>query len=356
MNPVILNDMSEMFASEIVDWNRFYGKTVLVTGAYGMLASYIVFMLIFLNETVPSANIRILALSRNREKLAARFGEYFKKDYFVPVIQDVCAPLDNVPRADFIIHASSLASPHFYGVCPVDVALPNITGTLSLLEKARADVAEGLLFFSSLAAQGLLEGNGVITEQDMGYLDPMDISSCYSESKRMGENLCKSFHHQYGVAAKIVRPTHTYGPTMDLDDSRVFSNFVADVIEGRDVKLLSDGSGKRVFCYLGDATLAYFKVLLDGLAGEAYNVTEAANTSSIKDLAVLIASLAGRPGTQVIRESRVFGDPYIESGSPVQHPVLSSDKLKRLGWECRVGLEEGFRRTINSFLVRGMAP
>jgi nucleoside-diphosphate-sugar epimerase len=354
MNPVILNDMSEMFASEIVDWSRFHGKTVLVTGAYGMLASYIVFMLIFLNETVPGANIRILALGRSRKKLAARFDEYLGKDYFVPVIQDVCASLDAIPRADFIIHATSLASPHFYGVCPVDVALPNVTGTLGLLEKARLDASEGLLFFSSLAAQGLIEGDRVIAEQDMGYLDPMDIRSCYGESKRMGENLCKSYHYQYGVSAKVVRPTHTYGPTMDLNDSRVFSNFVADAVAGRDIKLLSDGSGVRVFCYLSDATLGYFKVLLDGLPGEAYNVTEASNTSSIKDLAVLIARLSGSR-TQVISASRTAGDSYIESSSPIEHPVLSSDKLKHLGWECRVGLEEGFRRTIESFVGRNFA-
>ncbi|HTQ35608.1 MAG TPA: NAD-dependent epimerase/dehydratase family protein [Steroidobacteraceae bacterium] len=355
MNPVIFNDMKEIFDTGLVDWRRLYGKTVLVSGAYGMLASYMVFMLIFLNETQPDADIRILALGRSRKKMADRFGDYASRGYFTAVEQDVCASSSGIPRADFIIHAAGHSSPRLYGTHPVDVILPNTTGTLGLLEKARADQAEGFLFFSSGAAQGLLDDRDSIAEQDMGYLDPMDVSSCYGESKRLGETLCKGYCRQYGVPAKVVRPGHTYGPTLDLNDSRSFAAFVSDAVHGRDIAMKSAGDVMRVFCYIGDATLACFKVLLDAPAGEAYLVTDPDNVLAIRDLAALVASLSRRPGTRVVRMHREAGDTHVEILPMTRHPRISVAKLQALGWKSRVSLEEGFRRTIQSFLTGSAA-
>jgi len=353
MNPVIFNDMQEIHDAGIVDWHRFYGKTVLVTGAYGMLASYVVFMLVYLNETQPGANIAILALGRRQDKFERRFGEYAGKDYFTFIQQDICALSGDIPHADFIIHAAGHSSPQLYGTHPVEVILPNTIGTLNLLEKARTDSSEGFLFFSSGAAQGLLEDRDTIAEDDMGYLNPMDISSCYAESKRLGETLCKSYCHQYGVPAKVVRPGHTFGPTLDLNDSRSFAAFVSDAVHGRDIAMKSAGDVMRVFCYIGDAILACFKVLLDAPAGEAYLVTEPANVLAIKDLAALVAKLAKRPGTRVVRTRREAGDAHVEILPMTKHPLISVAKLHALGWKSRVSLEEGFRRTIESFLTEG---
>lgn len=355
MNPIVFKDMKEIHDAGLVDWSRLYGKTVLISGAYGMLASYMVFMLIFLNETQPNANIKILALGRSKEKLASRFGAYACKDYFTSIPQDVCALRGDIPEADFIIHAAGHSSPHLYGTHPVDVILPNTSGTLNLLEKARTDRAEGFLFFSSGAAQGLLEDRDTIAESDMGYIDPMDITSCYGESKRLGETLCKSYSHQYGVPAKVVRPGHTYGPTLDLNDSRSFSAFVSDAVHGRDIAMKSEGNVIRVFCYISDATLAYFKVLLDAPAGEAYLVTEPDNTLAIKDLAALIAKLSKRPGTRVVRTHREAADPHVEILPMTRHPRISVAKLQALGWTSKVSLEEGFRRTIDSFLTESFS-
>src|ERR1700761_5001058 len=128
MNSVIFNDMKEIHDAGIVEWNRLYGKTVLISGPYGMLASYMVFMLIYLNETQPGANIRILALGRSQDKFARRFGDYASRDYLTFIEHDVCAPLGSIPRADFVIHAAGHASPQLYGTRPVDVILPNTHG------------------------------------------------------------------------------------------------------------------------------------------------------------------------------------------------------------------------------------
>jgi UDP-glucuronate decarboxylase len=333
-----------------VDWHRLYGKTVLISGAYGMLASYMVFMLIYLNETQPGANIRILALGRNQDKFAQRFGDYAGRDYLMFVEQDVSALLGSIPHADFVIHAAGHASPQLYGTRPVDVILPNTHGTLNLLDKARTDKAEGFLFFSSGAVHGFPGDWDTFAEEDMGYLNPMEVSSCYGESKRLGETLCKSYCQQYGVPAKVVRPLHTFGPTLDLNDGRSFAAFVSDAVSGRDIVMKSDGNVMRVFCYISDATLAWFKVLLDAPAGEAYLVTAPANVLAIKELAALVAKLSKRSGTRVVRTQRESGDPHVEILAVTRHPRVSTAKLQALGWKSRVGLEEGFRRTIDSFL------
>jgi len=339
-----------MHSDKSVPWERLHGKTVLISGGYGMLASYLVYMLIYLNEIDPGANITILVMGRDADKLRRRFSSYVEKEYFVPVLEDVVAFSQSFPRADFVVHAASHASPHIYGVAPVDVILPNAIGTWRLLEKARADKSEGFLFISSGEAQGVLEGKDLIAEDDMGYINPMEIRSCYGESKRLGEALCKGYSHQYGVPAKVVRPGHTYGPTIDLADSRVFSSFVADSVFGRDIHMKSDGMAVRNFCYITDATRAYFKVLLDAPAGEVFNVTESSNAMTIGALALLIAGLSRRSGTKVVRVSRDGADPYLEVAKPARYPVCSSAKLKALGWESFVGVEEGFRRTLDSFV------
>jgi UDP-glucuronate decarboxylase len=88
----------------------------------------------------------------------------------------------------------------------------------------------------------------------------------------MGETMCIAWSHQFGVPVKIVRPSHTYGPGMELDDGRVFADFVANVVRREDIVVKSAGTARRAFCYLADATLAYFTVLLKGQHRQSYNV------------------------------------------------------------------------------------
>ena len=344
--------MQSMYSDSTLSWQRLFGKTVLVTGGYGMLASYLVYMLIHINEVNSDAKIKILVLGRDLEKFKSRYGEYLDRGYIVPVLQDVSGALDSVPHADFIVHAASHASPHVYASNPVDVMIPNSIGTFQLLEKARREKAEGFLFFSSGEAQGFFEGRDTIAEDDFGYLNPMDVRSCYGESKRLGEALCKGYSHQYGLAAKVVRLGHTYGPTIDLNDSRVFSCFVADAVAGRDICMKSDGCAVRNFCYISDAIRGCFKVLFDGPSGELFNVTESENAMSVGELALLIARLARRPGTRVYRTDGLKSEEYLEAPKSLHYPICSSEKLKALGWKSRVGVEEGFRRTLDSFSLQ----
>ena len=349
MNPIIMADLTDMYRSKVVDWEKLYGKSVLVTGAYGMLASYMVYMLLYLNQ-YHDAKIDIYMLGRNRDRFSSRYGEFMSSPSVHIVQQSVNDSIGYLPRMDYIVHAASMASPHFYGSTPVDVMLPNVLGTNQLLQKAAADHLSGFIFFSS-GVYGNLEGKvDSIRETDMGPMDPLELQNCYFESKRCGETLCMSYHVQYGVPIVCVRPSHTYGPTLDLNDSRVFANFVSDAVHGRNIVIKGDGRAERSFCYISDATLAYFKVLLDAPRGEAYNVGNDETNISVGDLAELIVRLCPEKNLQVVYAGRKKEDNYVTS-TIVKAPLLNTEKIRALGWKWSIMLEEGFSRTIRSFEI-----
>ena len=349
MNRIVWEDMENVYSrSENWDWLR--GKRVLITGAYGMVASYVVFFLIYLNETHPDMDIDILAMGRSEEKFRARYGEYCDRPYFCRISQDICAPMTIEGNVDYIFHAASYASSNFYGAAPVETLLPNAIGTHYLLELAREKAVKGFLFFSSGEVYGnVADVCKATTEQDIGVIDPMELRSCYAESKRMGETMCKAWQHEFGVPAIVVRLGHTYGPTMDLqNDPRVFAEFVKNVVNGQNIVMKSDGTTTRGFCYLADALDALFRVLQKGTPGEAYNLFNDRSILQIAELAHILAAFYPEKGIKVVKKDREPGAQYMES-TIKNTPAISSDKLRGLGWESQFDAKAGFFRTVKSY-------
>jgi len=345
-HPVISEDLVSIAAANI-DWQRFSGATVLVAGAGGFLPAYMVETLLYLNEAGMADNIRIVCLVRDLEKARERFAAYLNRSDLVLVSQDVTTALQICEPVDYIIHAASQASPKYYGSDPVGTLKSNVIGTYNLLELARANRIEGFLFFSSGEVYGEVSSSQIPTREDeYGYLDPTRVRSCYAESKRMGENMAVSWHHQYGIPAKIVRPFHTYGPGMRLDDGRVFADFVADIINNRDIVMNSDGSARRSFCYLADAAAGFFKVLLDGENATAYNVGNTEGEISILDLAELLVGIFPEKKLRVVKKAGVAQTGYLQSTLARNCPDIS--RIGKLGWQPHTGIREGFLRTIRS--------
>lgn len=341
---VLIEDLEDLFNRNIIQWEKFNNKTVAISGPYGMLASYIVFMLIFLNT--KGIKVKILALGRNSEKAKFRFGEYVDAPYFRFIETDICEKIQvDDEKIDYFIHAASLASSQYYKTNPVEVLLPNSVGTYHLLELARQHPCSGFLFISSGEIYGKLEGE--IVEDKGGFLDPMDIRSCYGESKRMGENMCVCYQQQYNIPVKIARCGHIYGPGLDLiNDQRVFAEFVSNVVKGQDIKMKSDGEAIRTFCYISDATEAFFKILVDAPSPNSYNVANDECTISILNLAKMLTKFNLDRDLKVIREQP--DQNYLQNVN-VKHPKWNVEKLKALGWNPKFNLEDGFRRTIESF-------
>jgi nucleoside-diphosphate-sugar epimerase len=231
----------------------------------------------------------------------------------------------------------------------VGTLLTNTIGTQHLLEYAVRSKAQRFMFFSSGEVYGVpLNPTEPITETSYGYLDPMNVRSCYAESKRIGETMSIAWAKQYGLNTVVVRPFHTYGPGMALDDGRVFADFVADVVAKRDIVIRGDGSEKRCFCYLADATIGFLSVLLNGINSEAYNVANPSCEISMKNLAKLISNLFPNRNIKIRFEDSATKKNYMRS--PILKALPSIEKIKKFGWLPETSLEDGFTKTIKSFI------
>jgi len=345
INNIETTDLELITSSYEIPWNQLKDKTVLISGASGFLASYMIKTLLFLNKT-KLLNISIVAICRNRERFQKTFNAYLNSPNIEFIEQDICLPLQINRHIDFIIHAASQASPKYYESDPVGTLSANTLGIMQLLELARKSNIDGFLYFSSSEVYGEV---GIIPtkEADFGYLDPIAIRSCYAESKRMGENMCVAWNHQYGIPTKIVRPFHTYGPGMKLDDGRVYADFVANVVSCRDIEVKSNGLARRSFCYLADATAGFWMVLLKGKNAQAYNVGNPEGEISIRDLAQLVARLDTEKHIKVIFKERNSSELYTASSISITCPDIT--KIKSLGWKPMTSLEDGFRKTIESY-------
>ena len=345
-NSIVENDLDFIVNSDNI-WNSLEGKNILISGASGFLPAYMVETILYLNETRFKDKTNVFAMVRNEKNALKRFSNYDDIDELKFIIQDVCNPFDINDEIHYIIHAASQASPKFYKKDPVGTLCPNIIGTYNLLEIAREKNVQGFLFFSSGEVYGEIEEDMIPTkEEHYGYVDPLDIRSSYVESKRMGETMCISWFKQYGVPAKIVRPFHTYGPGMNLNDGRVFADFVYNLLKKEDIVIKSDGKAVRAFCYLADATAGFFTVLLKGKDGEPYNVGNDKCEISIIELAEKLVNLFPEYKLKVVKEKRQEPD-YLESKIGQSRP--DTFKISSIGWKPHYSIEEGFKRTIKSF-------
>jgi len=345
-NQVIDEDIKNIVKFDL-PWDRFEGQSILVTGANGFLPAYMIKTLMHLNDE-NNLRINIIGLVRNELKAFSQFKNHKNRKDLKFIKRDICDPLSINDDINYIIHAASQASPKYYGKDPVGTLCANTIGTYNLLNLARSKNIESFLFFSSGEIYGqVADPSKPINELYYGYLDPLDVRSCYAESKRIGETMCVSWSHQYGIPIKIVRPFHTYGPGMDLNDGRVFADFVANIVNGSNILLNSDGSAIRSFCYLTDATQGFFTVILKGLNGHAYNVGNSEAEISILDLAKLLVKLYPEKQLEIEFEMNKYDEGYIKSRTSRYCPDIS--KIEKLGWRPTTCLEEGFRRTIASY-------
>ena len=316
---------------------KLYGAAVLVTGATGMIGSFVTDLLLFAGRE-KGMQIRVLAAGRDPERIRARFpGEDV-----IPVRYDLLEPAGIPQAADFVIHAASPADPASFAAKPAEILAGGVMGTHNLLEYARQCGAKRFLFVSSGEVYGRMpDQSEAFREEEAGFIDPMSLRAAYPNGKRAGETLCAAYSAEYGLNTVVARPCHTFGATMTERDSRAASQFLREAAAGRPVVLNSAGLQERSWCCAADCAAALVTLLTEGRCAEAYNVADSASHATIAELAARIAEAAGVP---LLKETAgpLAGIP----ASPIPRQVLSDGKLKSLGWRARFTLQEGIARTL----------
>lgn len=328
-----------------MDWEVFRDKTVLVTGATGRLGMYIV-------EAISKANIdwnlniTIIAEARNEEKLRKVFGNSLKLPYMHTIVQDITQPIVWEGDIHYIFHTAGLASPQDFTNRPVDTLWGHVQGTHNILELAREKKTEKILYVSTVEIYGEWKSETGIKETDMGPIHCDSARACYPEAKRLCETMLASYEAQYGIKYVGIRLCHTFGPGISLYDGRAFSEFINNAMNSQDIVLQSDGSAMRTYTYVADAIGAALLAFTKGKE-KYYNIANLNNLISIRDLAELIAKLDTKKKSKVVyantEEKKLK---YL----PFKLGIMDISRITELGWIPRVGIEEAFQYTFDSFL------
>ena len=307
---------------------------VLITGATGLVGAFLTDALISLNRK-ENYNMTITALCRNAQRARERFGEN------VHVIAADVSCVQTLPECDFIVHAASNAHPKAFSADPVGTMLGNILGVRNLLEHLRNQGFGRLLFVSTGEIYGdnpsIADG---FSETDFGRVDSMNPRACYPESKRAAETLCASYLSQYHVESVVARLCYVYGPTITKENSRADAQFLRNALAGEDIVMKSAGSQVRSYCYVADAVRALLILLLNGEAGNAYNVANRDSERSIREYAQALADVSG-----VQLRFELPEDAEKRGYSTVSRAVQKPDKLEKLGWRPQFSFEEGIEHT-----------
>ena len=329
------------FTSSYFDENLISGKTFLITGATGLIGSFIADTLVYYNRN-HAVKCDIYCMGRSLVRLNERFGYCNSNDNLNFLEHDISKPLDFSVNFDYIIHAASNADPVTFALYPVETITSNVSGTINLFEYMRKSINSKMVFVSTREVYGLVNDAFAYKEADYGLVDFNSLRACYPESKRTAELLCKGYVEQYNMSCSITRLGYVYGSSMRSDDSRAVTQFMQKALLGHDIVLKSPGLQKRSYSYVADAVTGILTVLFRGKNGETYNVSDINSVISIKDMAEMISELA---------ETRVVSGESNElekqgSSSP-QDSILDDSKLKQLGWSAKYNIKLGIRRMFN---------
>lgn len=317
--------------------NSLKGKNILITGASGLIGSFIVDVLTEYNNEF-SAGIKIFALSRNNkvETLGADNPDviYFAKDVTGDIEYDF--------HVDYIIHAAGNAHPYAFTNDPVGTMMSNVVGTYKLLEYGRKHGMKRFVFISSGEIYGFENTETDSFSEDFYNNVKIDISnprSCYPEGKRAGETLCAAYTEQYNVETVSLRLCHTYGPGFTQCDNRAGSDFFCKGMRGEEIRILNAEDRLRSYCYVADSVSAILTAMLSGKAGQPYNVADSQSQATVAAFAQIVGEKCGVNVDLQLRKEN-------QDESTIIRQVLDAKRLEGLGWHCGYDLRTGIEHTI----------
>jgi UDP-glucuronate decarboxylase len=352
---VVAGDLDDIATRAAAEFQAMSGKALLITGGAGFLGYYLVQGALHWNRRNPGlAPISVTVCDNYIRGVPDWLSALQTDPNLVLRRHDITVELGaEAGDFDYVIHAASIASPIYYRKYPIETMDANVGGLRLLLERSlavarRGHPLSGFLFFSTSEIYGDPVPDQIPTpESYRGNVSCTGPRACYDESKRYGETLCVNFARVHGLPVTMARPFNNYGPGLKITDRRVIPDFARDLFAGRDLVLLSDGSPTRTFCYVTDAVVGYYRILVRGRPGEPYNIGNDKPEISMFDLAETIASVGRRHfGYQgrVVRRTSEDGN-YLTDNPQRRCPVIDKAKAD-LGFEPVVPLERGIERSI----------
>jgi len=332
----------ETAASCDLDWDELKNKSILITGATGLIGTFLIDLLMYRNIAYNDG-ITIYAVGRNRERAVERFKEYFSSRFFVFIQQDIQQPLALNIAVDYIIHGASNTHPIAYSTEPINTILLSILGTKSILDYASANNVKRTLFLSSVEIYGENRGDVEAFNEDYcGYIDCNTLRAGYPEGKRAAEALCQAYIKEKNIDIVIARCCRVFGPTMGNDDSKAIAQFIKKAVNSEDIILKSKGDQRYSYCYVADICSALLFLLLNGENAHAYNVANAGENLSLLKIAEILTAYAGN---KIVFEapSAVESSGY----SKVTKGLLDCAKINKLGWKAHYNLKDSLIRTVD---------
>lgn len=337
-------DMISRLPAGFPYWDRLNGKAILISGATGMIGSFLVDAVMVRNrELEERERCRVIAVGRSRAA-AERFGQWFETSEFRFLEQDISEEIcEDIMAPDYIIHGASTTHPRAYATEPVNTILANVLGTRNLLNVAARKSGSRFLLLSSVEIYGENRGDTEYFEEAYcGYIDCGTLRAGYPEGKRVSEALCQAYIQERGVDAVVIRLPRTYGPTMRMTDSKAIAQFIQKGIAGEDIVLKSEGKQLYSYLHVLDAVRAILWVLLRGKTGEAYNAGDPGSDITLLDLAEIVADHAG---TKVVFD---LPDETERRGySTATKALLDASKLRALGWAAKYDIQSGICETMD---------
>lgn len=345
-NPIVMEDIDNIVKAESIDWNHFRGKKVAVTGATGLVGKLTVMAFVRANE-IYNLGITVLAFVRNIDKAKAMYADRINGSNIEFIIQDIMEPVSDKIYADYLIHGASITASKQMVNNPVGTIMTAIEGTKNMMDFAARCEMKGVVYLSSMEAYGIVDASqSEVYEKDLGFIDPLNIRSSYSEGKRMTECLCASYASQYGVKVKIARLAQTFGAGIDKNENRVFAQFARSILREDDIVLHTKGEKANCYCYTSDAVTGLITLLINGEVGQAYNIANMDTFCSIKEMAEIFIRVGETHTSQLVfdipKDISKFG--Y----APNSIMKLNSEKMMALGWKPLMNMADMAKRFIES--------
>lgn len=335
---MIINEEIDSICREELEWEKLNNKIILITGACGFLARYIVLTLLRINE-IFKTNMQILAVCRDEKKARRLYADNWMDSSLKFIFQDVCSLFDEKIRCDIVMHAASPANPYVIDTNPYAVVEANILGFDNLLKQAAKWGANHFVLFSSSAVYGY---NSPCEGVDESFSQSVCFDNCkdvYALSKQMCEMMKICYKKTNNLKIQVVRPFVIYGPGDNLDSKKCVIDFLNNCIDNKDIVIKSDGKAVRSYIYVTDAIRAFFYILLRG-DENPYNIASRNANLSISDLAKVFAEANGMISVKYENDD----SDYLKNN--MQYMVGKVDRLSELGWKELVDIQEGIRRTI----------